>query len=183
MSRSADPKFRKTEALAPLDNLSVNPGKARVYLYILRVCCPHGLVLQVALWQLSPQVYSLFPTDVLHNCYNGICKHLFSAMIQELQIHSGKAAGERLVETISSNLYELARQCKGLRVPVEGLLAQKRTGQENRHMMLLLSIASVGIVPASHTRALTGKHVCVQKVSLYEIVCCVMLPISQLKSF
>ena len=115
------------------------------------------MLLQVAMWDLCPNIYAKFATDVLHQDYNGMSRYLLEALYRYV-VHNTNGA---TWSTINDRLMSMAHMHKGSGMPASGLLAPKTTAYETRAIFQYLPVALEGLLPETVVALFAGKQLCI----------------------
>jgi hypothetical protein len=108
----------------------------------------HPLAEDVALWGFGPgnNIYMCFPVDRLHQDYNGVTKHLLTALVLYLEHHhNSKSVAAGIKSEINYRLSEL----RGLHeafYPSDGMDAVNAMAEERKGLMKFMAVALNGKV-------------------------------------
>ena len=103
-------------------------------------------------------IYDCFPIDVLHQDYNGVCRHLLEVLEPYLRDPGKELSddGDQLHVDINDRLKQLKHSHEAF-FPTNGLDAPKTTAEEIRGMFQFLPFAMYGIVPDHVAELFAGK--------------------------
>ncbi|KAK9822592.1 hypothetical protein WJX74_008193 [Apatococcus lobatus] len=90
-------------------------------------------------------IYGRLPTDVLHQDYNGISTHLYTALYSLIDADYTKKDAVVLKAIIRSRLYDMRLLHKAV-IPTAGLEAEKLMAEDRKGTMKFMAIALHGLV-------------------------------------
>ncbi|GLC47443.1 hypothetical protein PLESTM_002074800 [Pleodorina starrii] len=101
---------------------------------------------EVALWGFhGTDIYSCVAADTLHQCFNGMTKHLFACLLDYIN-ENCRDHKESVVCILHDRLSSYRRLHYGGRIPANSLWAIKTCGEENEAIMRFIGIALYGLM-------------------------------------